>query len=878
MKRALPLKACGLVSLLFASILFADATAAADPASPNHPAAALSRPLIAAIPDNFLPIYDVTTNQVPTGFGVEFMELVAEHAQLEVRYRILPDWEAVHAALHSGEVDLIPNIGITAERSRDFAFSAPVLQFTLRLFVRDEDRDRIASLDDIAGLHGRVAVVAHNAGKSLFSRRTDIAVETYRSLPDAFVALRSGEVDALVFPAEVANYLGRQLGIDSKIRAVGAPLAYIPRGIAVRKERVDLLQQLDRVIPQVLRTPDYDLMLRRWFPQPDPWWTWRHTLILAGALISVAAVAAGAMRYIGLRRSHRRLRQSMALNQAILDTALEGVLTIDAGGVIHSANQSALRMLHCPAADLIGRSVADVLVAGTPPLIDPKADRPDLHAALAAVAANPGEDIELFGQRGDERFPIRARVARLQHFGPQLLVLTLQDLSAQRQAEDYARYVVDHDPLTGLLNHQGALLVLNNILERAARAQIPACCVMLGLDRFAHFNEVYGQTAGDALLMAVAGHLGAAVRQSDVVGHPSDSSLLARPGSDLFLLVFSDADSAGGRAACERILHGLRDVTVEVSGRTVRCAAHAGLACYPHHGAGAAELVSHAEIALLAARESRVHSIAEFSDDMRSLHHDENRRVQLIFEALDRDLFVLHFQPVLDLRNSSVRHFEALVRIDGGNGSLIAPGEFIPTAERHGLIARIDYTVLRLAFSHLAGSGPADDFTLAVNLSAAHFGDQELLRWLERAFAENVVQPRQLVFEITETSALHNIAAARDFMEPLRALGCRFALDDFGVGFSSFEYLRLLPVDYVKIDGSFVRNLPANAEDQAIARAITEVAHATGREVIAEFVESRVHLDMLAAMGVDYAQGFHIGRPISDPPHAQQQYRLHSDP
>ena len=878
MKRALPLRVYGLVSLMLASIVFAGATVAADPASPAHPAAAPPRPLIAAIPDNFLPIYDVTTNQVPTGFGVEFMELVAEHAQLEVRYRILPDWAAVHAALRNGEADLIPNIGITVERSRNFLFSAPVLQFTLRLFIRDEDRNRIASLDDIVRQRGRVAVVENNAGRALFNQRKDIAVETYRSLADAFVALRSGEVDALVFPAEVAHYLGRQLGIDSKIRAVGAPLAYIPRGIAVRKDRVALLQQLDRVIPQVRRTPDYDLMLRRWFPQPEPWWTWRHTLILAGALVSVAAVAAGAMRYIGLRRSHQRLRQSMALNQAILDTALEGVLTIDAGGGIHSANQSALRMLHCAATDLIGRSVADVLIAGARLPIGSESDRRDLHTILAAAAANPDDDIELLGLRGDERFPVRARVARLQQLTPQLLVLTVQDLSAQRQAEDYARYVVDHDPLTGLLNHQGALLVLDNILERAARAQIPACCVMLGLDRFAHFNEVYGQTAGDALLMAVAGYLGATVRQCDVVGHPSDSSLLARPGSDLFLLVLSDTDSIGGRTACERILHGLRDVTVEVSGRTVRCAAHAGLACYPHHGVSAAELVSHAEIALLAARDSRVHSIAEFSDGMRSLHHEESRRVQLIFEALDRNLFALHFQPVLDLRNGSVRHFEALVRIDGGNGGLIAPGEFIPTAERHGLIARIDYAVLRLAFSHLAGSGPADDFTLAVNLSAAHFGDQELLRWLERAFAENVVQPRQLVFEITETSALHNITAARDFMEPLRTLGCRFALDDFGVGFSSFEYLRLLPVDYVKIDGSFVRNLPANAEDQAIARAITEVAHATGRKVIAEFVESRIHLDMLAAMGVDYAQGFHIGRPVSDPPHAQQQYRLHSDP
>lgn len=542
---------------------------------------------------------------------------------------------------------------------------------------------------------------------------------------------------------------------------------------------------------------------------------------------------------------------------------------MDADGIVHSANRSAMRMLDSTAAQLIGSSICSVLHPPEGQQTCAERGFSDFYSQLVTVSGNSHDGIEMIARRGQENFPVRARVSQLRHFRPPLLVLTLQDVSALHQAEDSARFLADHDPLTGLLNQRGALLILENMLERAARNQSPVCCVMLGLGRFAHFNEVYGRTAGDALLTAAATYLNTAVRQGDVVGRQPES-LLARAGGDRFLIMLADADSIGGQRACERILHGLDNVSVATVGGSARCDVHAGIACYPQHGSSPAELVSHAEVALLVAREDRVHRIAEFTQDLRSAHHEEDRRVQMLFDALEQDRFVLHFQPVQSLLDGSVGHYEALVRIDPGDGgALIMPGSFIATVERHGLISRVDYAVLRQVFSHLAGTRADDAFSLAVNISAAHFGDRDLLAWLENVFAEDVVQPRQLVFEITETAALHNIAMALDFMEPLHALGCRFALDDFGVGFSSFEYLRLLPVDYVKIDGSFIRNLPDSPEDRAIARAITEVAHATGRQVIAEFVESQVHLELLAGMGVDYAQGYHIGRPVADPPHAR---------
>lgn len=846
---------------LFASFAVLSADAADSAPASTH--------LVAAIPEHFPPIFDVTANGVPTGFGVEAMELVAALAGLKIEYRVYQDWDHVYAALRSGAADLVPNMGITEDRRHEFAFSRPFSQFTLRLFVREEDSDHLRTLDDLAHHRGPVAVVEGNAGLTLLARRRDIDMRTYRSLPDAFVALRTGEVDALLFPAEAAEYLRRELEIESRVEAVGPPLQEIPRAVAVRKDRGELLERIDRALAHVLTTPEFALLRQRWFPRPEPWWTWRHTLILLTGLALAAGAAAAAMRYIGLRRTNSRLRRSLALNQAILDTTLEAILTVDAEGIVHSANPSAVRMLQSPATKLIGSSICSVLgpPGGQPACAEQGFS--DFYSRLVAVSDNSRDGIEINARRGQESFPVRTRVARLRHFRPPLLVLTLQDVSAQRQAEDYAQFLTDHDPLTGLLNQQGALLILENMLERAARAKSSVCCVMLGLDRFAHFNEVYGRTAGDTLLTEVASYLNSTVRQGDVVGRQPES-LLARAGGDRFLIMLADADSAGGHRACERILQGLGNISVATPTGSARCDAHAGIACYPLHGASPAELISHAEVALLVAREDRVHRVAEFTQDMRSAHHEDDRRVQMLFDALEQDRFVLHFQPVQSLRDGSVSHYEALVRIDPGDGGrLVMPGEFISAAERYGMIARIDYAVLRRVFSHLAGTHADDAFSLAANISAAHFGDRDLLAWLEKLFAENIVQPRQLVFEITETAALHNIAMARDFMEPLHALGCRFALDDFGVGFSSFEYLRLLPVDYVKIDGSFIRNLPDNPEDQAITRAITEVAHATGRRVIAEFVESQVHVDLLTGMGVDYAQGYHIGRPAADPPHVR---------
>jgi EAL domain-containing protein (putative c-di-GMP-specific phosphodiesterase class I) len=236
--------------------------------------------------------------------------------------------------------------------------------------------------------------------------------------------------------------------------------------------------------------------------------------------------------------------------------------------------------------------------------------------------------------------------------------------------------------------------------------------------------------------------------------------------------------------------------------------------------------------------------------------------VQRLRSALERDLFVLHFQPIVSLSDGRVSHHEALLRLaDEPDGRLVAPGSFLPAAERHGLIREIDRMVLGKVAAALAAQDGQQGAAIAMNVSALSVTDGEMLSQLERRLAQLQVDPARLVIEVTETSAISDMASAKAFCEGVQALGCAVALDDFGAGFGSFQYLKHLPFDYLKIDGEFIRGLPGSRTDQLVVKALVGVVRGLGRRTIAEFVGDQATLRMLRSFGVDYAQGFEVGRP-----------------
>jgi EAL domain-containing protein (putative c-di-GMP-specific phosphodiesterase class I) len=230
--------------------------------------------------------------------------------------------------------------------------------------------------------------------------------------------------------------------------------------------------------------------------------------------------------------------------------------------------------------------------------------------------------------------------------------------------------------------------------------------------------------------------------------------------------------------------------------------------------------------------------------------------------ALEEQLFVLHYQPIVSLEDGSVSHYEALVRLaDEPGGGLVAPGRFLPAAERYGLIREIDRMVLSRVTTLLAGEHGENGVRVAINCSSLSITDGGMLAEIEARLALARVDPSQLVIEVTETAAISDMARARDFCAGVQALGCAVALDDFGAGFGTFQYLKHLPFEYLKIDGDFIRGLPDSPNDQLVVKALVELARGMGKQTIAEYVEDEATMRLLRDFGVDHAQGFEVGRP-----------------
>jgi len=429
-----------------------------------------------------------------------------------------------------------------------------------------------------------------------------------------------------------------------------------------------------------------------------------------------------------------------------------------------------------------------------------------------------------------------------------------RDISERKRFEEQLIHLANHDPLTSLFNRRRFDEEVERQLQEAARYGVRGALLFMDLDQFKDVNDSRGHRAGDELLTGLASLLRERLRRTDVV---------ARLGGDEFavLLPHTEPDQARGIAA--ELLDAIRNYTFMVGGSPLRISASIGIALFPEHGATAGELLSHADLAMYRAKDDGRNRFNVFAPGVDWQAQIESRIgwYQRIREALEHDLFVLHAQPILDLASGAITQYELLLRMTDGS-ELVLPGAFLETAERTGLIQDIDRWVVKRAIGLLAHEQAAgSDVRLEVNLSGKAFADPELLPMIQTELRATSIDPSRLVLEVTETAAIANIDEAQKFLRTLRGMGCGFALDDFGVGFSSFSHLKHLPVDYLKIDGSFIRDLSHNTVDQHLVRAIVGVARGLGKQTIAEFVADEATLRLLREYGVDYGQGFHIARP-----------------
>ncbi len=551
------------------------------------------------------------------------------------------------------------------------------------------------------------------------------------------------------------------------------------------------------------------------------------------------------------RQREAELRRALERSARLFDEAPHGTLLIDPDGVISEVNPALCALLSRPAEALLGAHVSDLpfrldeasvrlaelLRAGGP-------SRLALEGVLR-VPAQPQRDVSL-----------TAVTLRSPAGGVDGVLVTLIDVSERKRYEQRLADLADHDPLTGLANRRKFDAELASHLDRCRRYGPQGALILLDLDDFKQVNDTLGHSVGDQLIVSVASVLRHRMRTADVV---------ARLGGDEFAILLPHADRAGAESVAADVVELVRsDVRVMDGRRTRKVTASLGVVLVQDLDTSPGELISTADMTMYDAKEAGRDQFLVHDTSVFAVPRTGARIAWLdrIARALEDDRFVVHAQPVLDLSVGRVTGAELLIRMLDEDSQLIAPGRFLYIAERTELIRDIDVLMAGHAVRLLEQLQQIDpDFALEVNLSGHSVGSPRLAEHIDGLVRDHRIDPHGLVFEITETAAVAHIEVARSFAEDIGALGCRFALDDFGAGFGSFYYLKHLLFDFIKIDGEFVASSPSNPTDRLILTSIVEIARGMGKETIAEFVADEEILEVVRGLGVDHAQGFHIGRP-----------------
>ncbi len=455
--------------------------------------------------------------------------------------------------------------------------------------------------------------------------------------------------------------------------------------------------------------------------------------------------------------------------------------------------------------------------------------------------------------------PIRDERGKITHF-----LAVQEDTTERMHSEERARYLESYDGLTGLVNRARFMELLDGWIKSGGRT-LSGALLLSDMDQFKFINDAYGYGTGDEFLRRVGKIIEDAATSSYGGYFPNLRPLVGRLSGDEFAVFLPQAGEREGQGVAECLRKAVEEFRYasDFSSTTMST----GIVIYPGHGQDSRDLFTRADAAMYRAKElgrNRSHLFKAEDKDLEKLHSRLAWK-EKILKALREDRFIPYFQPILRLKDNRVVHYEALARMIDEDGKVLLPGAFIDVAERFGIIGAIDRAIIKKAMKELSGLREMKEACFSMNLSGKDIGDDDLLDFIRARMEETGVRRGSVVFEITETAAIGDLERARTFTRALKTLGCRFSLDDFGVGFTSFVYLRELNVDYIKIDGSFIRKLHQSPADQVFVKAMSDCAKGLNIHSIAEFVEHQETLKLLRKLGVDYAQGYLIGRPAPSP-------------
>lgn len=569
--------------------------------------------------------------------------------------------------------------------------------------------------------------------------------------------------------------------------------------------------------------------------------------------------------HLTIRRLKKKLQEQSdiyfaekELAQVTLKSIGDAVITTDDQGNIKYFNPVAERLTGWLSKEAEGRPISEVFI-----IINESTRKsvktPVVEALEKGVVVGLANHTILIARDGteygieDSTAPIRNRQGKT--IGA---VIVFHDVTQSRSLANKLTWEASHDALTGLINRRGFEQHLIEAIHSVQNSDQQHALCYLDLDQFKVINDTAGHIAGDELLREITALIQNEIRTSDT---------LARLGGDEFGLLLTQCSIFQAAQIAETLKDLVHDFRFIWNQQTFTIGVSIGVVAIDQISQDLIEIMGAADAACYAAKgkgRNCVH-IYRLDDSELMRQRGERHVVSKISRALETNRFCLYSQKILSLNfNSLAEHYEILLRMVDENGKILLPNSFIPAAERYGLSTKIDRWVVRTFFSNyhkLSNQQVITNSLYTINLSGTSIGNNQFLEFLIAQFPLYQIPPQSICFEITENAAIANFEQARYFISELKKIGCRFALDDFGSGLSSFAYLINLPVDYLKIDGAFVENISHNLISQAIVEGFNGIAHAMNLETIAEFVENEAILEKLREIGVDYAQGYAIGHP-----------------
>lgn len=538
---------------------------------------------------------------------------------------------------------------------------------------------------------------------------------------------------------------------------------------------------------------------------------------------------------------------------ALYDDNPTMVFNLSAGGEILSVNKFGAKQLDLTSEEIQHRSIFDFILPE-----DQQAAKMLFDLCLAAPKKVHKQEIRKVCRDGRVIW-VRETVRLINNENQKhTFLLVCEDVTETRLLSEKIAYQASHDALTGLVNRSEFDSILQQAVKGANNEQLECALCYLDLDQFKVVNDTCGHMAGDELLKQLGDVLKLHIRKGD---------MLARLGGDEFGILMNNCSLNDAFHTCEKLKNVIRDFQFAWEDRSFFVGVSIGISSINSNSGNAVEILKEADAACYAAKEkgrNRVHVFRPDDEELAS-RHGEMQWVEKIQHGIDNNLFVLYGQLIVPISdNQEGLHFETLIRYQDEQGATIPPGAFLPAAERYNMAPALDKWVISNLFEWLAShSDHLDKLSLcSVNLSGLSLSDESMLDFISDVFQRFSIPTHKICFEITETAAIGNLTYATKFINQLREKGCLFSLDDFGSGLSSFAYLKNLPVDFLKIDGVFVKDILDDKVDLAMVRSINEVGHVMGKKTVAEFVENKQIFDLLKELDVDYAQGYGIAKPV----------------